>query len=148
MIFQSGEKFRNSFSLWFESSCSLSLRRDFLKVSGRLKFSRSVKNRGELARMIFFIFYFFYTFIGIHINVSKKKKNRRKFSIVVASRAGENFRSWWWRWVSSPLQVSGAVTRLTVDRAASHNTPSEGGHRNLQRRGYYSVSSPTSPLRR
>ena len=50
----------------------------------------------------------------------KTKKIRRKFSIVVASRVGENFRSWWWRSVSSPLQVSGAVTRLTVDRAASH----------------------------
>ena len=28
-----------------------------------------------------------------------------------------NFRSWWWRSVSSPLQVSGAVTRLAVYRA-------------------------------
>ena len=48
------------------------------------------------------------------------------------SESGENFRSWWWRSVSSPLQVSGAVTRLAVYRAAPHN---------LQRRGYYSVSN-------
>ena len=35
-------------------------------------------------------------------------------------KSGENFRSWWWRSVSSPLQVSGAVTRLAVYRAAPH----------------------------
>ena len=45
---------------------------------------------------------------------------------MVAYCAGENFRSWWWRSVSSPLQVSGAVTRLAVYRAAPHT---------LQRRG-------------
>ena len=68
---------------------------------------------------------------------------RRKFSIVVAHCAGENFRSWWWRSKSSPLQVSGAVTRLAVYRAAPHNLQRRGYYSvsNLQRRGYYSVSN-------
>ena len=56
---------------------------------------------------------------------------------VSRARLVENFRSWWWRSVSSPLQVSGAVTRLAVYRAAPHNKPRRD---NLQRRGYYSVS--------
>ena len=67
---------------------------------------------------------------------------RRKFSIVVAYCAGDSFRSWWWRSVSSPLQVSGAVTRLTVDRAAPHNLTCRGEDTTL-RRGYYSVSNIT-----
>ena len=42
---------------------------------------------------------------------------------VSRARGVDNFRSWWWRSVSSPLQVSGAVTRLAVYRAALHNSP-------------------------
>ena len=129
MKFSIRREITSSFSLWFQSWCSFSLRRDFLKVSVRLKFSRYVKKLRELAIIIYFFIYIFFfflnTFIVIHINVTNKKI-RRKFSIVVTSRAGENFRSRWWRSVSSPLQVSGAVTRLTVDRATSHS---------LQRRG-------------
>ena len=79
-------------------------------------------------------FFDFFDFSKIFKNFSVQKN---RFS------SGENFRSWWWRSVSSPLQVSGAVTRLAVYRAAPHNLQRRGYYSgsNLQRRGYYSGSN-------